>query len=343
MHILMVTSSFHPSVGGVETHVRRVSECLLARGHRVTILTHADQPGEATLGSLAIQRLPKTNPLAAWRLARPHLAAADIVHCHDAYAYLHFCLPSSLLAPRRPTFITYHGYEGYPIPPEAIRKRRFVRRRVKDALCAGEFICRWYGTKCFGVTYGGVDPIPDPPPVPGHTTAVFIGRLAEDTSLLTYLEALAILKQERGVAIPLTVIGDGPLRVPAELYAEGQKLDAQFVGTLPDPTQYLAQADLAFVSGYLAIWQALAMRRLVFAVYENVLKRDYLTCFPESSEVMGIAPDAENLAELLAAHSADPRGGRRRRAKGAALAAEHTWDKVADLYLEMYNSHGLSS
>jgi len=338
----MVTASFHPSVGGVETHVRRVSECLAARGHAVTVLTHSDRPGEERLGLLTIQRLLMANPWQAWRQARPHLAAAGIVHCHDAYSYLHFCLPSWLLPPRRPTFITFHGYEAYPIPQEAIRKRRFVRRRVKDALCAGDFICRWYDTACFDVTYGGVDPVAHPPPPPRNRSAVFLGRLAEDTSLMMYLEALAILRQDYAITVPLVVVGEGPVRVLAQRYADAQKLQVRFLGTLPDPSPAFANADFAFVSGYLAIWQALAMKRLVFAVYDNDLKHDYLRSFPDSSQVLATAPNAESLADLLAAYLANPTLGEEQRLRGAALAAEHTWDRVADLYLNVYRAHGLT-
>ncbi|MBE9565844.1 MAG: glycosyltransferase family 4 protein, partial [Proteobacteria bacterium] len=168
----MVTPSFHPAVGGVETHVLRVSQCLAARGHEVTVLTHADEPSEEMLGRLHVHRLPRGGWFAAWRAARPHIAAADVVHCHDAYSFLHFYAPSSYLSPRRPVFVTFHGYESYPIAAEAIRWRRFVRRRARNALCMGDFICRWYGTECFAVSYGGVDPVEDPPPLPAEPSAV---------------------------------------------------------------------------------------------------------------------------------------------------------------------------
>lgn len=343
MRILMLTPSFPPAIGGVETHVRRVSEQLSARGHQVRVLTHGAGPSEETRGPLAVTRQPQLPWHRAWRAARPYLAAADIVHCHDAYSYLHFVLPSWLLPPRRPVFLTFHGYEGFPIPGEAIRRRAFVRRRVRNALCVGEFICRWYHTRCFGVTYGGADPVPSPPPVPRLPSAIFVGRLAEDTSLLLYLDALSILRRVHGRTLPLVVVGDGPLRPIAQRLAEAQRLNVKFLGTLPDPTPLFAEASFAFVSGYLAIWEALARRRLVFSVYENELKRDYLTGFPESEQVLSIAPDADTLADQLLAHLEDHELGEDTRDRGAALAAEHTWDRVADLYLGMYRAHGLVS
>ena len=340
MRILHITPSFHPAIGGVETHVRRVSECLSARGHEVTVLTHADKPSDEALGSVRVQRLPRAGLPRAWWGSRERIAAADVVHCHDAYSFLHFYLPSCWLPPRRPVFATFHGYERYPIPQEAIRRRRFVRRRVKNALCMGQFICQWYQTPCYAVSYGGADPVPEPPPLPERPEALFLGRLAEDTSLLLYLEALATLRQDYNRRIHLTVAGDGPLRPIAERYAEAQGLWVKFVGAVADPQPLFAGASFAFVSGYLAIWQALANRRIVFTVYDNELKRDYLAGFPEAGNVLEMAGDPSSLAARLNRHLGDPEAGSAMRRRGAELAAENTWDRVADLYLAMYRGHG---
>jgi glycosyltransferase involved in cell wall biosynthesis len=340
MRILALTPSFYPAIGGVETHVRRVSETLAERGHDLTVLTHSDQPGEEQLGSVRVLRLARTNFLSAWLSARTHLAAADIIHCHDAYSFLHFYLPSCWLPPRRPVFATFHGYEQYPIPDEAVRRRRLVRRRLVNCLCMGEFICRHYDTACYAASYGGVDPIPDPPPLSEEPSAVFIGRLAEDTSLMLYLDALVALRNDHGRRLHLTVVGDGPLRPIAEKYVEAQGLWARFLGSVADPTPHLAEASFAFVSGYLAIWQALAHRRLVFAVYENELKRDYLLGFPEAETVLVVEGDSTALASSLNHYLGNPVAADDRRARGARLAAEHTWERVADLYLEMYRAHG---
>jgi glycosyltransferase involved in cell wall biosynthesis len=239
-------------------------------------------------------------------------------------------------------FATFHGYEQYPIPDEAIRRRRFVRRRVINALCMGDFICRWYETSCFAVSYGGVDPVAAPPSLPEQPSAVFIGRLAEDTSLMLYLDALAILRHEYGKSLKLAVVGEGPLGSVAEKFVEAQGLRVRFLGAVADPGPLLDAASFAFVSGYLGIWQALARRRLVFCVYENELKRDYVTCFPEAEKVLVISDSAADLAALLNRHLGAPAAGETMRQRGAQLAAENTWEKVAQLYLAMYRAHGFA-
>ncbi|GFH13038.1 uncharacterized protein HaLaN_08839 [Haematococcus lacustris] len=39
--VLMVTDFFYPSFGGVENHVYQLSQCLIAAGYKVVVLTHA--------------------------------------------------------------------------------------------------------------------------------------------------------------------------------------------------------------------------------------------------------------------------------------------------------------
>lgn len=39
--ILIVTDFFYPNIGGVESHVYNLSQCLMDTGHRVVIMTHA--------------------------------------------------------------------------------------------------------------------------------------------------------------------------------------------------------------------------------------------------------------------------------------------------------------
>jgi len=36
----MVSDFFYPNIGGVESHIYQLSQCLLDRGHKVIIVTH---------------------------------------------------------------------------------------------------------------------------------------------------------------------------------------------------------------------------------------------------------------------------------------------------------------
>jgi phosphatidylinositol glycan class A protein len=41
LSVLMVGDFFFPNTGGVENHMYQLSQCLMARGHKVVVLTHA--------------------------------------------------------------------------------------------------------------------------------------------------------------------------------------------------------------------------------------------------------------------------------------------------------------
>ena len=59
LRIAYAVNRFHPSTGGVETHVERLSRELVAAGHQVTILTHdhwGDQPAHDVLDGIEIRR-----------------------------------------------------------------------------------------------------------------------------------------------------------------------------------------------------------------------------------------------------------------------------------------------
>lgn len=336
--IIHIAPFFHPRIGGVETHVRRVCEELARSGLSVAVLTHEHDPSLPDYerrGALDIHRLPAVSAPRAWAQARPILANADIVHCHDAYSFYHFYLPYRLLCPRVPVFITFHGYEGYPIPRSAIRLRRWAARWARGTIAVGAFIESWYGTRADAITYGGVDVPAGPPPEPGNR-AVFIGRIEPDTSLRVYLQALALLEQEHSLCLPLDVCGEGRLRAELEQYARARSLQVRWHSAVPDPQAYLLRARFAFVSGYLSILQAMAAGRLVCAVHENPLKADYLTTFP-GAPYMLIAGDASELACRLSAHLRDPRLALAHVQAARRFAANTSWQRVGQLYLELYD------
>ena len=246
MKLLMLTPYFPPHVGGVEQHVLRVSQELAARGHFVRVLTlrHApDLPRHKEMGPLEVFRTPRSRLARAVGLRLRLLREADIVHCHDAYAFRRFVGPMRLLS-GRPIFITFHGYEGYPIAAGAIRLRQAIAGKVRGSICMGEFICRHYHTRCDHISYGGVD-MPDPPAPPPSPSggAVFIGRLEPDTAIETYLEALRIARDEHGVRLDLEVCGDGSLRPALERYAAEHALSVLFRGAVADVRPALTRAS----------------------------------------------------------------------------------------------------
>jgi glycosyltransferase involved in cell wall biosynthesis len=252
---------------------------------------------------------------------------------------LRWYLPVRWMLPRRPAFLTFHGYEGYPIPLEARLLRRIAGRAALGSICMGEFICKWYRCRCDAVSYGGVDASAEVPE-PREDTAVFIGRLEPDTGIAEIIEALRLLR-EGGRSLPLTVCGDGSLRARLENAARAAGIQAEFVGRVAEPRAYLLQARYAFVTGFLAILEAMACRRLVLSIYDTPIKRDYLELFPARDAIV-IAGSAGELAARLAERLDAPERSRELLDRAQAFAHEQTWRKVAETYLHVYAAHGVT-
>lgn len=335
LRVLMLAPSYPPRAGGVEKHMRMVCRELSARGHQIRIATPRWDPAwpvEETLDGLPIRRLSLNTSrgraaLSDWALW------ADIVHTHDAYPFLKYWLPYRLKRPRVPVFVTFHGYEGYPIPLEARLLRRIVLWLTRGRICAGAFIPKWYRFHCTHVTHGGVE-APEQCPPPGEG-AVFVGRLEPDTGFLGALEALRALRERHGIDLPLAVCGDGSLWPQGEQFARAHSLTVLFHGFVPDVAPYVQAARFAFTSGLLSMLEAMAAGSLVLASHDNPLKEDYLRLFPGASYV-SIAASPEQAAAQAAELLADPVTAQLRAQAAFDFARTQTWGAVAELYEDLW-------
>jgi glycosyltransferase involved in cell wall biosynthesis len=94
MKICLVTPGYPPRPGGVETHVRHISERLVDLGHGVTVLT-ADAGGLTasveTRGGVTVRRHPAVAPGGAYEVAPGIVRSvrrveADVVHAHNYHS-----------------------------------------------------------------------------------------------------------------------------------------------------------------------------------------------------------------------------------------------------------------
>jgi glycosyltransferase involved in cell wall biosynthesis len=123
MKILQVAHRYPPQTGGVETHVKEISERLVERGHDVTVFS-ADATGQGTnrerRNGVIVRRHRAVSPGDAYYVS-PQIAAsvrthdADVVHVHNYHAFpaLFATLGS---ANKRVIFTThYHGKSASPV------------------------------------------------------------------------------------------------------------------------------------------------------------------------------------------------------------------------------------
>ena len=130
-----------------------------------------------------------------------------------------------------------------------------------------------------------------------YKKAIFIGRDGADTGLAQYRQ-LAKLK----------------------------KITLDIFTHTPNAAKYLPQYDVAFVSRYLAILEALAAGIPIVAHYNNEIKKDYLTLAPFAKFITIFSDPAEVKLEYNWRQIRD----------GQRWASGQTWDNLVDIYEKLW-------
>lgn len=365
MKILMPLWVFYPHPGGVEKHVYKVSQILLSQGHQVRLFTFKHEDGLATrenMDGIEIYRFERNNPAwwerkrVAWWFIRNQefVDWADVIHSQGFFSW-DWAFPwfRALWGNKR-MFMTFHGAEhdikrgALEFPPQKriVRYRRTAAAVTQGNISVGDYIPKWYGTPYTFLSYGAVDRPPVEPPVPKEQTAVFIRRLDDDTGILMYIEALKILREEQGFDLPLDVYGEGPLRGEVEQKIEQYRLGkVRLHGWISDGDRYPFPARLAFTGGYLSMLEAMIKKRLIIAAYPNDMVKDYLLSLPDAERMIIIAGTAEELAQKLAwaLRKENEEETRAMIDRAYRFASAQTWERVVDLYLQLWGVRPLTS
>ncbi|GDX61908.1 glycosyl transferase [Candidatus Levyibacteriota bacterium] len=347
MTIVFFCRLFYPHIGGVEKHVMEIAKRLVSLGNKLIIITESSlevySEGNKPIlfeiiDNIEVYRIPvekneSSKKWIIWRWMWKNKQIwhnADILHFHDVFFWY---LPFRLLNLSKNAYITFHGYEGYPLKKKAVLIRKLAEILTNGNICIGDFIKKWYGTKSTYVSYGAVN-ISKEKKVhqPSPFSALFYGRLDNQTGITIY-DAAMIIINKKYPQFSLTIIGDGPLR---------DKIDDKIrrFGYQINISEYLKNNRFVFISSYLSILEALAAKRLVFAVYDNPIKKDYLEMAPFASFII-IENSHQKLAEKVAFFIKNPTLEAYKIEEGYKWVKNQTWDSVVKLYLKLWNKHNI--
>lgn len=339
--IVFLCRRFSPDIGGVEKHVQEISTLLIAKGYKLIVISEMPElagkkgakiPLSETIAGIEIYRIPvekneKGKKWAIWSWLWQHrvlLQKADVIHCHDVFFWY---LPFRFLFLGKSVYTTFHGYESYPIRWQAIVVRKVSEMLSFGTICIGDFMKKWYFAKPTLISYGGVK-IFSHHKVPESKSALFWGRLDNQTGILTY-EAAAAIISKKCAQFKFTVIGQGELstKIHHSNLIEGFRENA---------SEYLNNFQFAFVSRYLSILEALAAKRLVFAVYDNPVKEDYLKMAAFAPFII-IEQTPEKLADRVIYFLDHPDKEKELTEKGFSWAQKQTWEKVVEMYEQLWD------
>ncbi len=335
MKVLFLTRRFYPEIGGVEKHVLEVSKRLVARGHNITVVAEnyhsvdqsdtqyikSKQPVKSTRiayferNKIRIHRLNvgADNRFKKFRIwlgmlgITREIRDADIVHCHDVFFWY---LPFRFLFPGKKVFTTFHGYEGFPVTKKEIIIRKISELLSHGTISVGSFIKKWYGANSDYVIYGGVD-VPRKTKKISAPKAICFERLGDKTSISTYLKAAALIRA----------------KIP--------NFSLELVNNDPIVTKHLIEFRYSFVSGYLSILESLAAKKMVFAVYDNPLKKDYLEITPFKSFI-NISKNPKELASKVQYFYSNKNIEQRQANLGYEWVKSQSWSKVVETYLKLW-------
>lgn len=341
MTVVFFARLFYPHVGGVEKHVFEISTRLLKKGFQVIVITELSDERDKLVETVQGIKIYRINPgkqdwfkkfrvwKELWQL-KEIIKNSDVIHCHDVFFWY---FPMRLLYPSKPVYVTFHGYEGYPVKLNAIVVRKVSELLTWGNICIGEFIKKWYHTKPTIVSFGGVDlkEFKNVEKYKNKYSAIFVGRLDDQTGILTYSQAISRIK-EKYPAFEFLIIGDGPLKLQL-------KNSGKLVGFQKHPEKYLPDYHFTFVSRYLSILESFASKKLVFAVYDNPVKKDYLIMSPFSSYIV-IAGGAEALRSKVMYYLENPEKEAGLVSKAYAWVQNHTWDNMVDDYTYLWSRKG---
>jgi len=319
MRILFLTRSAWPNIGGVEKHIKEIKRELEKRGHKIIIVDE-----NSINQTKKFEYSNKLKKLKIWWWLwknRALIKKADIVHAHDV-GFWYF--PFRFFYLQKPFYITFHGWEGqYPIPIKNKIIRKISEKLAWGNICVGDYIKKWYGTQPDFITYGGVEK-KRVGKIKKGKEIIFIGRLTRDTGLPIYLKACKILNTKYQILF----LGDGQLRKKAERYGK-------VLGFISHVKPYILKSRFVFTSGYLSILEAMICKKLVFAVYDNPLKKDYLTMTPFRRWII-IENNPKRLAKKLNYYFHHPSVEKELVNQAYLWAKKQSWKRLAELYLKLW-------
>lgn len=358
-NVVFLSRLYYPHVGGVEKHVEKLSDALVAKGYKVTIITEMYRKNLKTkelyrgvsIVRISVSKSEFFKKFSVWfNLLKylPLLIKADVIHCHDVFFWM---LPYRLVFPLKKMYTTFHGYEGNSIPSwRAIFMHRVSAALSNGNLCIGSFYKKWYGTTASQTSYGAVELLAKKSGIGyaleknvkkgnlNQTRKVFnilyIGRLVEEAGILVYLESLKQLNN-KNTLLRLFVLGNGVLLKFCEQFAKKNKINAHFEGFESNADKYISNFDVCFVSRYLSILEALAQAKPVFAVYNNEIKKDYLVKTP-FSRFITISGSADDLTKELLNYRKNPAKYLKITNMGYEWAKTQTWEVMTKKYIRLW-------
>ena len=331
MNILFLTRYFYPHIGGVEKQVLKLSQELIKRGHQVTVITlkhDSHLKNQEIVSKIKIIRIPYlkmkySGLLAIWLWLFKNirlLKSTDIIHAHSVLIWY---WPLRLLLPKKPVYVTFHGWEGiYPIPKKNILIRKIDAFLAWKNITIGDYVVKHYRIKADKIMYAAVDLPKQQSQKKDYRRLIYVGRLDPDTGLEKILQALSYLK-----GFTIDFCGGGPLADECKKFG--------MVHGFVEPNLFLAKAFICLSPGGASILEAFTYKCLIITTYNNPVKKDYLLMTPFASSII-VKETPSALAQAIKYYSQHPSAAQAKINQAYAWVKTQNWEQAVKLYLKLW-------
>lgn len=370
--VALVSSSFHPYVGGVEEHVRQVARELTERGHAVEVWTvdRGEHLVKQDVEGVTVRYLPTPLParragnLARFAVAGPVALTTwlravrefrpDVLHVHCFGPNGPYARVVAKLS-RLPLVLTSHG-ETFADQNDIFSRSALLRSELRKACASAAAVTgvssivtndleQNFAATGVTVVPNGVraalsqisDELSDSEGT--KQGAVAVGRLVHVKGFDLLLQALPI-----STKTSLRIIGDGPERAKLAQLAErlGVSNRVEFLGQhSPEEVQrIMREASVVVVPSRREAFGIVALEAWVSGTPLIATSLTGPAGFVTDG-VDGVLVDPQDAAALAGAIDGvlnDPARARELAAHGREAVRDYTWERVADRYATIYRS-----
>lgn len=306
MNIIFLTHYYYPHIGGVEKHVYEVGKSLTKKGNNITVVTEKYEKNlkeRETLDGIKIIRFPYKHIkylglVNIWVWMIRNRRLFKDADVVHCHDVFIWYLPLFLLLNNKIVTTTIHGFE-WNNPLSIISLfQKRIAIKLSSKTVGIGLFLKKYLNTKFTLISFGAAKISLYKKDKIENNIVYVGRLEKNTGIISFLNWLDKYKDFK-----VDFCGDGPLREECEKYGK--------VHGFTDPTPYYKKAEYVVPGGYLAALEALNYGCKLKLFWNNKLKEDYWK----------MSPFYKLTGKKL-----------------YNWAREQTWDKLANEYLDLYNS-----
>lgn len=376
MKILLVVSSYLPNLGGLQSVTSALAQALVEQGHDVSVLAQRyprDLDARETINGVVVRRLlflvPRWSqlrqrrfdlflaglfyfPVTLFRLiSLLRRERPDVVNLHFVGVPAPFLLAAHALKPFK-YVVSLHGDDVQGLSRgtafdrwvfrQTLRRANAVTACSQDLLNQALKVDDTFAAKS-QVIVNGIT-LPQAEPIQVQDVVLGVGRLMPKKGFDVLLNALKRLK-ERGKAVRLVLIGDGPERQALEICAEKLALasSVEFRGAQTRDAVYDAMraSKLVVVPSRQEPFGLVALEAMALGKPLVASRVGGLIDVLDGADAELVPPDdaaalADAIETALERIELDPNYGTRNR----QLAERFSTTRMFSQYLQVYSGHG---